>query len=97
MTVAAGGPRARTWAAGRPVDVPTTLAPLRRGTGDPAHRVDADGRCWWACATPEGDGTLASWREDHEHYFRRTTPAGREFSGDAPVVCERFRLLYPKR
>jgi 3-methyladenine DNA glycosylase/8-oxoguanine DNA glycosylase len=49
----------RTWDAGRPVDVLATLAPLRRGTADPAHRVDAAGRFWWACATPDGDGTLA--------------------------------------
>ncbi|MGH8962425.1 MAG: DNA-3-methyladenine glycosylase family protein, partial [Jatrophihabitantaceae bacterium] len=33
--------------------------PLRRGTGDPAHRVDRDGTFWWACATPSGAGTLA--------------------------------------
>ena len=49
----------RVWDAGRPVDVLATLAPLRRGTGDPAHRVDASGRFWWACATPAGDGTMA--------------------------------------
>jgi 3-methyladenine DNA glycosylase/8-oxoguanine DNA glycosylase len=49
----------RRWDAGRPVDVRATLGPLRRGAGDPAHRVDADGTFWWACATPSGDGTLA--------------------------------------
>jgi hypothetical protein len=49
----------RRWDAGRAVDVWGTLAPLVRGPGDPAHRVDADGRFWWACATPDGDGTLA--------------------------------------
>lgn len=48
----------RRWAAGRPVEVLSTLAPLRRGTGDPAHRVDA-GTFWWAAATPDGPGTLA--------------------------------------
>jgi 3-methyladenine DNA glycosylase/8-oxoguanine DNA glycosylase len=51
--------RERMWDAGRPVDVPGTLWPLRRGGGDPAHRVDARGVFWWACATPEGDGSLA--------------------------------------
>jgi 3-methyladenine DNA glycosylase/8-oxoguanine DNA glycosylase len=51
--------RTSTWDAGRPVDVPGTLSPLRRGPGDPAHRVDARGVFWWACATPDGDGTLA--------------------------------------
>ena len=49
----------REWQAGRPVDVRATLAPLRRGRGDPAHRVDADGTFWWAAGTPDGGGTLA--------------------------------------
>lgn len=49
----------REWDAGRPVDVRATLGPLRRGTGDPAHRLDAAGRFWWACDTPSGPGTLA--------------------------------------
>jgi 3-methyladenine DNA glycosylase/8-oxoguanine DNA glycosylase len=40
-------------------DVVRTLAPLRRGTGDPAHRLDPDGTFWWACLTPAGPGTLA--------------------------------------
>jgi 3-methyladenine DNA glycosylase/8-oxoguanine DNA glycosylase len=47
------------WRAGRPVDVLRTLGPLRRGRGDPSHRVGADGAFWWACATPEGAGTIA--------------------------------------
>ena len=49
----------RVWDAGRPVDVRATLGPLRRGSGDPAHRIGADGRFWWACRTPAGAGTLA--------------------------------------
>lgn len=49
----------RVWDAGRPVDVATTLGPLRHGAGDLARRVDASGTFWWACATPDGDGTLA--------------------------------------
>lgn len=48
----------REWDAGRPVDLRSTLMPLVRGTGDPAHRF-VDGRFWWACSTPAGDGTLA--------------------------------------
>ncbi|MEO6886529.1 MAG: hypothetical protein ABI232_09630, partial [Jatrophihabitantaceae bacterium] len=31
----------REWDGGRPVDVIGTLGVLRRGTGDPAHRVDS--------------------------------------------------------
>lgn len=49
----------REWRAGRPVDLLGTLAPLRRGDGDPANRVAADGTFWRACATPDGDGTVA--------------------------------------
>lgn len=47
------------WRPGRPVDVHATLGSLRRGTGDPAHRIDRDGTFWWAAATPHGPGTLA--------------------------------------
>lgn len=32
--------------------------PLRRGPGDPAFRVDADGTFWRASRTPAGPGTL---------------------------------------
>ena len=48
-----------TWRPGRPVDLLGTLSPLRRGRGDPAHHVDADGTFWWAARTPDGPGTLA--------------------------------------
>lgn len=50
--------RERVWDAGRPVDVGATLGHLRRGTGDPAHLLDAAGVFWWACDTPDGAGTL---------------------------------------
>jgi 3-methyladenine DNA glycosylase/8-oxoguanine DNA glycosylase len=53
------------WHPGRPVDVLGTLGPLRRGGGDPAHHVGGDSTFWWACATPEGPGTL-SLRGSHE-------------------------------
>lgn len=56
----------RLWDAGRPVDVLTTLGPLRRGTGDPAHHVAADGVFWRACATPDGDGTIALRAAGHQ-------------------------------
>lgn len=49
----------RTWDAGRPVDLRATLGPLRRGAADPAHRIDAAGRFWRACLTPDGPGSLA--------------------------------------
>lgn len=45
----------------------------------------------------EGDRSLAYWREAHREYFSRTLPAevGREFDETMPVVCERFRVVYP--
>lgn len=46
------------WDAGRPVDLRATLMPLVRGAGDPAHRF-ADGRFWWAVATPDGPATVS--------------------------------------
>jgi hypothetical protein len=49
--------RERRWMPGRPVDVTTTLAPLRRGRFDPAHQRRADGY-WWAALTPSGPATL---------------------------------------
>jgi uncharacterized protein YhfF len=44
----------------------------------------------------EGDRTLATWRAEHERYWRRTMPAGRAFAAGVLVVCERFRLLYSR-
>lgn len=47
------------WRPGRPVDVHATLGSLRRGAGDPAHRVDREATFWWTADTPQGPGTLA--------------------------------------
>lgn len=52
-------PEASTrWDPGRPVDLGATLGPLRRGGGDPAYRVEADGSIWRATLTPEGAATV---------------------------------------
>lgn len=52
-------PAETVWRAGRPVDPLGTLAPLSRGGGDPAHRVDGDGVFWRATRTPSGPVTVA--------------------------------------
>jgi uncharacterized protein YhfF len=45
----------------------------------------------------EGDRTLASWRADHEAYWRRTLPPlGLEFRREMSVLCETFELLYSR-
>ncbi|PRY12516.1 DNA-3-methyladenine glycosylase family protein [Kineococcus rhizosphaerae] len=46
------------WTPGRPVPVAAMLTPLRRGAGDPTHRLDPDGTFWRATRTPEGPVTL---------------------------------------
>ncbi|GED10644.1 ASCH domain-containing protein [Cellulosimicrobium cellulans] len=48
----------------------------------------------FARAEGEDDRSLASWRAEHEKYFRRVLE--REFAPDMPLVCERFELRYPR-
>ena len=51
----------------------------------------------WALARLEGENDdLAGWREEHARYFTREGRAeGYEFSGDMPVIFERFRVVWP--
>ena len=56
------------------------------------NQVDAD------FAREEGEGglSLQYWRDAHRRFFSRSLPkVGREFSEEMPLVCERFRLIYP--
>ncbi len=48
----------REWRPSWPVDVRLTLAPHRRGAGDPAYALTPDGAVWRASTTPDGPGTL---------------------------------------
>jgi len=90
-------------AAGEPVPVVGALSIVLDGAGVPrallrTTRVDVvpfrGVTAEHARLEGEGDRTLATWRADHERYFRRTVPDGFVFSEDAPVVCERFKVLY---
>ena len=57
----------------------------------PFSNVDAD----FAATEGEGDGSLAYWRRAHKAFFgRECRRLGREFSLSAPVVCERFAVVY---
>jgi uncharacterized protein YhfF len=59
----------------------------------PFNQVDAQ----FAYDEGEGDRSLATWREDHWSFFSRACERiGRELSETMPVVCERFRLVYPQ-
>lgn len=42
----------------------------------------------------EGDRSLATWREVHKRFFTEHAVHGRGFSGDMPVVLQRFAVLY---
>lgn len=44
----------------------------------------------------EGNRSLEYWREAHWSFFSRTLPnIGKEPAPDMPLVCERFRVVYP--
>jgi len=57
----------------------------------PFDQVDAE----HARAEGEGDRTLEHWRAVHERYWREHSENDRGFEPDMPVLCERFRLLWP--
>ncbi|MDH2427826.1 DNA-3-methyladenine glycosylase 2 family protein [Sphaerisporangium sp. TRM90804] len=50
--------RERRWRPDGPLDVGRTLAPHRRGGGDPAWQATPDGAIWRTSRTPDGPGTL---------------------------------------
>lgn len=57
----------------------------------------------FAYAEGEDDRTLASWRREHERYWRRTERnAGRPWTPETTrqpgrrVVCERFEVVWPR-
>lgn len=44
----------------------------------------------------EGDRSLAFWRDVHWHFFsRECAQIGRTPDETMPVICERFKLVYP--
>lgn len=47
-------PLTRVVASRRPLELRSTLAPLRHGPGDPAFRAGTGGSLWWSTRTPEG-------------------------------------------
>ena len=57
----------------------------------PFSQVDAD----FAATEGEGDGSLAYWQRAHKAIFgRECQRLGREFGASAPVVCEKFAVVF---
>jgi len=49
----------------------------------------------FAAAEGEGDGSLSFWLQGHRQYFtRECARAGRQFTEDMLVACERFKVVY---
>lgn len=48
-----------------------------------------------AHAEGEDDRTLASWRRIHRDFYEQHVGLDRPFRDDMPMVCERFRVVYP--
>ena len=44
----------------------------------------------------ETDGTIKNWYEEFEDYYWKVCESmNRELTDDAPLVCERFRVIFP--
>ena len=70
---------------------PVCVVETRNITIVPFSEVTAE----FAATEGEGDGSLAYWQRVHTAYFgRECQRLGRAFSEDAPVVCERFAVVY---
>ncbi|MGV9924155.1 DNA-3-methyladenine glycosylase family protein [Nocardia rhamnosiphila] len=54
----------RTLSADAPVDLAHTLAPLRRGPGDPCHQITPDGAHWHTSRMPAGPVTYRVVQDD---------------------------------
>ena len=74
-----------TWRPQVPVDVRRTLAPLRRGRGDPSHRVTDDGAVWRTSLLPSGPVTCRlTQRGLHEVDAEAWGPGGPELVAGLP-------------
>ena len=81
-----------------PVEFTTERLPLPL-PGDVSIVTHSDGTPpAFAADEGEGDGTLAWWRAAHRKYFSRVCARlGCEFDEAAPVLCQRFRLVWNGR
>ena len=76
---------ATTWRPRLPVDVRRTLAPLRRGSGDPTHRATDDGALWRTSLMPGGPVTYRLvQRGPHEVHCAAWGPGADEAVAGVP-------------
>ena len=74
-----------TWRPQLPVDVRRTLSPLRRGRGDPTHRVTDDGAVWRTSLLPSGPVTVRLTQSSlQEVHAQAWGPGAAELVGGLP-------------
>jgi len=73
-------------------DQPICIVETTEVIVQPFDQVDAQ----FALEEGEGDRSLAYWRDAHWRYFSRVlAKIGKQPELKMPVVCERFRVIYP--
>ncbi len=80
---------ARTVGKRRPIALAATVAPLRRGPGDPCHRVTPDGAHWHASRMPSGAVTYRLVQDGPDAVTARAWgPGAAEFLDQLPrMLC----------
>lgn len=89
---------------GNRIPVPGDLSIVTNWAGSPLCIIETESvevvpfsevSAEFAALEGEGDGSLSFWREAHRQYFtRECAQAGRQFSEDMLVACERFKVAY---
>lgn len=89
---------------GKRIPVPGDLSIVTNWAGSPLCIIETESvevvpfsevSSEFAATEGEGDGSLSFWREAHRLYFtRECARAGRQFSEDMLVACERFQVVY---
>jgi len=92
-------------AEGKPLPRPGDLSVVTKWSGAPVCVVETwsveivpfqDVSAEFAAIEGEGDGSLDYWRKAHTAFFRRECARiGRTFEPSAPVVCEKFKMVFP--
>ena len=92
-------------AEGEPLPTVGLKTILLNGAGEPLAVVETtevfilayqDVDAQFAHDEGEGDLSLEYWREGHWRFFTRTlAKIGKEPTLDMPLVCERFRVMFP--